>query len=285
MKNDFFPQAVVTMFSVMITMLIALVVMTSCNDTSTFREGRSVDSLSATLQLTVSDYDTLDDINKKMEVCINKGNIDTIIISDSLHSEMTAFHKNVNNTVVAFYGDNSHGIMNTIESETIIETGENVWPVAYRSIHYHNNQSVSGDVKFFVNPSGELQKVTISRTNYHGIVKNCKAEIEFDYDDESNLNSVPMNLRYARFHPEVINSLALSSGLGEYVATKAFIIAKHNLRGINVKYAIEDPIAPGRIQIEYNGMKVRTSHNNPGSFIMGGSVGSWRVSIFSYYPW
>lgn len=286
MKNDFFPQTVATMFTMMMIALISLVSFSSCNDTFTFREGRGIDSLSKMFFLTAFDNDTLGSHNKRIEVHICEGKIDkTIVKNDSSQSEMTIYYHNSQDTIVAIHGDITNGILNVVPTESIIELGEKGWPKAYKSIVLCSGQYVTGNLAISRYPSGELQKLHVTRSDYQGIVNDCEADIEFFYEDDiDDSNSIPIQLCWARFHPELINSLTLCEGMGEYVATMACISGK-KLKRIAVNYATEDPIFPGKIVIEYDGLNMSSTQQNPGRVVMGGSKGSWDVNFYSYFLW
>lgn len=281
MKNDFFPQAVATMFSLMITMLIALVVLTSCNDYSRVTNN-SLDNLNKTIRLKVADICETEPDYINQDVYIKDGKL-ALVNSEggSIYRKTTSYdYDNENQLCISSHVKD----INTTEVgyTSNILLGKDGWPIGYTTSQDSDGQSLFGDLTFSFYPNNrEIQKISILRSDNQGIVKDREAVIEFFYEDEAD--TVSITQRWARCNPQLINDLTKCDGLGEVIAW-AICKDEHALKRIEVKYALEDAISPGRINIEYHDNKVRCTHNDPGSVVMGGSNSNWTVRILTYYP-
>ena len=280
MKNDFFPQTMVKMFSLMITMLIALVVLTSCNDYSRVTNN-NLGKLNKTIRLKVSDISETAPNHVNLDVYIKDGRLTNVHSKGVSNYRKTTSYDYENEGQIRMVCHINGSITQEVSYTSSLLLGKDGWPIGFTTSEDSDGRLIMGDLAFSLYPDhGGIQKISILRSDYQGIVKNREAVIEFFYDDEAN--TVPLAQRWARWNPQLINDLTQCNGLGEYVAT-AMLKNEYAVRKIEVKYALEDAISPGRIDIEYHDNKIRCTHNEPGSIVLGGSKNNWNIRILTYY--
>lgn len=285
MENKTFFQAVAGIFTMMILSLISLLMMTSCTDSLTTPDHGALNDAGAppdALCLRVAYGDMTNPDYENLDVFLHEGRIErTITKKDLSVDEMTIFNYESPDTIIVICGDNSQGVMNAVSYESVIQLGKDSLPSAFTTSNCREHGiTVSGGLEYSFYPSGETRKIHILRGDYQSIGNNThEAIIEFSYEEDTD-GAIPSNLRWARFHPEIINGLTLCQGLGDIIATYIYN-SGCTLNKIKVTYAMEDPFFPGKIIIEYNGMKVRSMHQSPGSYVMGYSNSD--LSLSSYY--
>ena len=285
MENKTFFQAVAGIFTMMILSLISLLMMTSCTDLFTTSDHDALNDPVISpdaLYLRVAYGDMANPDYKNLNVFLHEGRIERAVTeSDSSVHEMTIFNYEFPDMIFAICGDNSQGVMNAVSYKSVIQLNKDSLPSAYTTTNCREHGiTVSGGLEYSFYPSGEIRKIHILRGDYQSIVNNThEAVIEFSFEENTD-GSVPSNLRWARSHPEIIDGLTLCRGLGDIIATYIYN-SGCSLNKIEVTYEMEDPFSPGKITIEYNGLKLKSTQQSPGSYVMGYSNSD--LCLFSYY--
>ncbi|MBQ7420084.1 MAG: hypothetical protein IJV17_05000 [Prevotella sp.] len=279
METKKFTSTIQRLFTIVIISTI-LMVIASCSENSVLRIPNKATSIdSAVLSLKTQRADLPSGKSDSLSVYIQNSRVQMVTRECAGLYVVSLFDYTTSGQVIIRTGNNVSGVVSVLE-KNVVDLRLDGLPASYTATDCQTGLTLTGEFSYTFYPDGGIKTLHLVRSGYQSVVKD-HAIMEFVYDDgEQNPASA---LMWARVHPEVLDSLTISQGgIGEYLATLIYASGRV-LKKMSVSYALEDPVQPGKATIEYDGQKIKTSHQLPGRAVVGGNTGDWRDINFLTY--